>query len=126
MLIKLRLFLRCACVLLLALAGACASAAAPGRQIVPLNREWTFTLGDPAGAQAAAFDDSRWEVAHLPHSFSTPYFLGKGFYVGYGWYRKTVQAPAGWKGKRVSLEFDGVFQDAEIYVNGERAGRHRG
>jgi len=119
-------FLRITVLLLLALLGMRAFAAPSPRQVVPLNRAWTFTLGDPAGAQAPAFDDSHWAVTHLPHSFSIPYFLGKGFYVGYGWYRKTVQVPAAWQGKRVSLEFDGVFQDAEIYVNGDRAGRHRG
>lgn len=118
--------LRVVVLLLLALIGMRAVAAPSPRQVVPLNRAWTFTLGDPAGAQAPAYDDSRWEVAHLPHSFSIPYFLGKGFYVGYGWYRKTLQVPAAWQGKRISLEFDGVFQDAEIYVDGTRAGRHRG
>lgn len=111
---------------LLALLPLLANAADPPRQSVDMNREWTFTLGDPKEAQTSAFDDSRWEVAHLPHSFSTPYFLGKGFYVGYGWYRKRFDLPAAWKGKQVSLEFDGVFQDAEIFVNGLRAGRHRG
>jgi beta-galactosidase len=118
--------LRLAFLLLLALAAMRVHASPSPREVVPLNRAWTFTLGDPAGAQAPAYDDSRWQVAHLPHSFSIPYFLGKGFYVGYGWYRKTVPVPAAWQGKRVSLEFDGVFQDAEIYVNGKRAGRHRG
>lgn len=112
--------------LLLALVGVHADAAEAPRQVVPMNREWKFTMGDPAGAQATAFNDSQWNVTHLPHSFSIPYFLGKGFPVGYGWYRKTIQVPATWRGKRVSLEFDGVFQDAEIYVNGVQAGHHRG
>lgn len=96
------------------------------RQIVQLNREWTFTLGDFPGAENTDFDDSRWDIAHLPHSFSTPYFLGTGFYVGYGWYRKTIDLPSSWRQKKLSLEFDGVFQDAEVYVNGQPAGRHRG
>lgn len=103
-----------------------AAPAHPAREIVPLNREWTFTLGDPKGAEATAYPDQAWQRAHLPHSFSTPYFLGSGFYVGYGWYRKTIELPKAWQGKRVSLEFDGVFQDAEIFVNGRQAGRHRG
>lgn len=108
------------------LLGASAMAAEPPRQVVHMNREWLFVLGDPKGAEESAFNDANWEVAHLPHSFSTPYFLGKHFYVGYGWYRKRFEIPAAWAGKQVSLEFDGVFQDAEIYVNGQRAGRHRG
>lgn len=112
--------------LLLAWPGGTALAAGQPREIVEMNRAWQFTLGDPKGAMDAAFDDSRWDLAHLPHSFSTPYFLGTGFYVGYGWYRKTIDVPAAWRGKRINLEFDGVFQDAEIYVNGKAAGRHRG
>ena len=104
-----------------------ANAAPPDRrEIIPLNRAWTFTLGDPKGAEAVAYVDKDWQSANLPHSFSIPYFLGSGFYVGYGWYRKNIDLPQAWKGKQVSLEFDGVFQDAEIYVNGKQAGRHRG
>ena len=112
--------------LLWALLGGAAHAGGQPREVVEMNRAWQFTLGDPQGASEAAFDDSRWDVAHLPHSFSTPYFLGTGFYVGYGWYRKTIDVPAAWRGKRLNLEFDGVFQDAEVYVNGRPAGRHRG
>ncbi|CAN7361633.1 discoidin domain-containing protein [Pseudoduganella sp. LjRoot289] len=113
-------------ILLLALPGAAPQAAGQPREIIDMNRAWQFTLGDPKGAMDTAFDDSRWDVAHLPHSFSTPYFLGTGFYVGYGWYRKTISVPPAWRGKRLNLEFDGVFQDAEIFVNGQNAGRHRG
>jgi beta-galactosidase len=112
--------------LLLAMPVAGARAAGQPRQIVDMNRAWQFTLGDPKSAMDAGFDDSGWDTAHLPHSFSTPYFLGTGFYVGYGWYRKTIDVPTAWRGKRLTLEFDGVFQDAEIYINGRAAGRHRG
>jgi len=62
----------------------------------------------------------------LPHSFGTPYFQGKDFYTGYGWYRKSIDVPAEWAGKRLFLEFDGAFQDAEVFVNGKAAGRHLG
>lgn len=110
----------------LALLAARSHAADLPRHVLQMNREWSFTFGDPKGAERASYDDGKWEVAHLPHSFSTPYFLGKDFYVGYGWYRKTFEMPAAWKGKRISLEFDGVFQEAEIFVNGSPAGRHRG
>jgi beta-galactosidase len=108
------------------LAAGSARADSHGREIVQLNRGWTFTLGDPAGAAASGYSDQAWEQANLPHSFSMPYFLGPHFYVGYGWYRKNIQLEKSWQGKQVSLEFDGVFQEAEVYVNGELAGRHRG
>jgi beta-galactosidase len=103
-----------------------AGSGAPVREVVQLNRDWDFFLGDLPDASAPAQRSEDWQAINLPHSFSLPYFLGPGFYVGYGWYRKTIQVGTEWRGKRVALEFDGVFQDAEIFVNGERAGRHRG
>lgn len=111
---------------LLWLASGNARADDQGREIVQLNREWTFTLGDPAGAAASGDIDKAREQINLPHSFSIPYFLGPDFYVGYGWYRKNIQVEKSWQGKQISLEFDGVFQEAEVYVNGNMAGRHRG
>ena len=83
-------------------------------------------MGDPAGAQAATFDDTRWARVGLPHSFSMPYFRAENFYVGYGWYRRPFDAPSRWRGQRVQLEFDGVFQVAEVFVNGSRVGEHKG
>ena len=96
------------------------------RESLNFNREWKFQLGDVTGADAAVFDDSKWGDANLPHSFSMPYFAAERFYVGYGWYRKHFNVPAAWAGKRANLEFDGVFQVAEVFVNGRRIGEHRG
>jgi hypothetical protein len=101
-------------------------AAEPPRQQLNFNREWKFQLGDPPGAEAAGCDDSQWDDIGLPHSFSLPYFLSDQFYVGYGWYRKHFKVPAKWAGQRLFLEFDGAFQDAEIFVNGRRLGEHQG
>ncbi len=97
------------------------------RETGNFNRAWKFQLGDVAGADAAAFDDSKWDDANLPHSFSTPYFAANDkFYVGYGWYRKHFNVPKAWSGKRINLEFDGVFQVTELFVNGRRVGEHKG
>ena len=96
------------------------------RQQLNFNREWKFRLGDYAGAEAVAFDDAKWDDIGLPHSFSMPYFASPKFYVGCGWYRKHFDVPANWSGKRLFLEFDGAFQDAEIFVNGQHIGEHRG
>lgn len=101
-------------------------AGAATRSSETINRDWTFTLGNPAGAQAPDHDTKAWRRADLPHSFSQPYFLGTGFYVGHGWYRKNLELPASIKGRRITLEFDGVFQDAVVWVNGHQAGRHVG
>jgi hypothetical protein len=96
------------------------------RERLNFNRQWTFCLGDRPGAEAPAFNDAAWQRVGLPHSFSMPYFLADRFYVGYGWYRKHFQFRPQWAGKRLFLEFDGAFQDAEVFVNGRRIGRHLG
>ena len=47
---------------------------------------------------------------------------GGYFPAGTGWYRKTFSAPPEWKGKRVGVEFDGVYRDATVYLNGHKLG----
>jgi beta-galactosidase len=106
--------------------GTSLGATEPLRPSLNLNREWRFELGDHPGAEAVGYDDSNWGAVGLPHSFSMPYFLGPRFYTGYGWYRKNLTIPVSLAGKRLSLEFDGVFQVAEVFVNGRKAGMHRG
>lgn len=96
------------------------------RQKSILNASWKYQQGDVAGAQAPAFDDRHWKAVGLPHSFSLPYFMSPDFYLGYGWYRRHVILPSSIAGRRVALEFDGVFQEAEIFVNGTRVGGHKG
>ena len=96
--------------------------------------DWRFTLAAPAGAEVPGFDDSAWTSVQLPHDWSMtlPYLSpeegGKGsmgfMQGGLGWYRKTFAVPAAWKGRRVSLEFDGVYHRATVYVNGREVGFH--
>jgi len=95
------------------------------RQHININREWKFKLGDYPGAEAVSFKDTDWNNVHIPHNFSIPYFQTSQWYTGYGWYRKYLDVPAQWKGKRVSIEFEGAFRDAEIFVNGKLVGRHQ-
>ena len=96
------------------------------RQTLNINQFWKFKLADVTGAQTTSYDDSSWSAVGLPHSFSLPYFSSLKFYTGYGWYRKHFNVPANWSGKRVFLEFEGAFQDAQVYVNGKSIGRHLG
>jgi hypothetical protein len=108
-------------------AGAAGMISEPSPRLqLSLNREWKFALGDFAGAEAPGFADEAWDPVGLPHSFSEPYFLSSEFYTGYGWYRKHLPVAREWKQKRVFLEFDGVFQVAEVFVNGRAVGRHQG
>ena len=102
------------------------AAEGPARLRESFNAGWRFHLGDEAGAQAPDFDDAAWERVGLPHSFSIPYFQSPAFPVGTGWYRKTLQVASGPRRGQTFLEFEGAFQDAEVFVNGERLARHRG
>jgi len=94
---------------------------------------WKFLLGDPAGAEAPIFADNSWRSVDLPHDWSieskpdkdSPSGGGEGFYPGgIGWYRKAFRAPSAWRGKRVSVEFDGIYRDATVYLNGHELGMH--
>lgn len=97
------------------------------RKVSIINNGWKFSLGDIPEAKYQDFDDANWHRVGLPHSFSIPYFESKQFFVGCGWYRKKlVLTPEELKGKSIMLTFDGVFQEAEVYVNGKLAGSHRG
>ena len=99
---------------------------APLRSVTNLNREWKFALGDQSQAETVDYNDSDWLAVGLPHAFSQPYFLGGNFPVDYGWYRKNVMLPDDYAGRRIALEFDGVFQVAEVFLNGKKVGGHRG
>ena len=105
-----------------------------------INRDWQFTFSsetdDFSGKESdkeAKIDsiggqgqNPEWEKIGLPHSFSLPYFRSESFYTGYGWYHKSLNIQKEVLGRTLSLEFDGVFQVAEIYLNGKKVGSHRG
>ncbi len=94
---------------------------------INLNREWKFFRGDVTGAEHVDFDDSAWQSVGLPHTFDLPYFRTPEFYVGAGWYRKIIRDTDLWPApRRAFLEFDGAFQVAEVFVNGNRVGEHKG
>ena len=97
-----------------------------GRLSTNFNQSWKFELGDYTGAQTNNYDDGTWNNVGLPHSFSQPYFLWPQFYTGYGWYRKHFTAQPQWAGKRIFLEFQAAFQDAQVYVNGTLVNEHLG
>ncbi|MGV9347219.1 glycoside hydrolase family 2 TIM barrel-domain containing protein [Streptomyces spiralis] len=115
----------------------------PGRRTVALRDGWRFALVDPDGvadptgayadAAAPGFDDSAWRRVAVPHDWSieqTPTTEhsttgGTGFLPGgLGWYRLALTLPALYAGKRISVEFDGVYMDSHVYCNGTEVGRH--
>lgn len=104
---------------------------------INFNKDWKFFLDENGekdnaiDASAANYDDSSWEDVQIPHDFSITqefdikYELESGFLPGgTGWYRKNVIFPASYSGKSVILNFDGVYNNAYIYVNGTKLGEH--
>lgn len=96
------------------------------RETINFNREWRYVQGDHPNAESTTYSDDNWETIGIPHSFSIPYFMSKDFYEGYGWYRKTFRLKTRDLQKRLFLEFDGVFQEAEVFLNGKLMGHHVG
>src|SRR4249920_267185 len=101
--------------------------AAAQRQRLSMDPGWRFTLGDPAGAEKPKFADGSWRKLDLPHDWSiegkpdsaAPGGGRVGFFpTGLGWYRKAFKMPAGSKGRMASLEFDGVYMNSDVWVNG--------
>jgi beta-galactosidase len=92
---------------------------------------WRFHLGAAQSPETPAFDDSTWRSLDLPHDWSIegPYDPnapagGSGGYLptGLGWYRKTFLLPEGARGRRVSVQFDGVYEHSTVWINGHEAG----
>jgi beta-galactosidase len=92
---------------------------------------WHFHLGDVQGAEAPALKDANWRSLNLPHDWSiegkfskdnpaTP--EGGALPGGIGWYRKTFTVPASSEGKKVYIDFDGVYQKSTVWLNGHQLG----
>jgi beta-galactosidase len=103
------------------------------------NDSWKFYRGGAQSAQSPDFDDSGWRTLNLPHDWSIedlpgtqspfhPDAIGQvstGFTTGgTGWYRKTFSIPESLKGKRFVIQFDGVYMNAEVWLNGRSLGKH--
>lgn len=103
----------------------------PGARVQGFNENWKFKLGESAGAKAEAYDDSSWEVVDLPHDYSidqdyTKTGEAESAYKpgGIAWYRKSFEVGRELAGKRVRIDFDGVYMDATVYINGRELGNH--
>ena len=109
-----------------------AAAAAPTpqkpRAVQQFTTGWRFLQADAPGAEKPDFDDSAWTAVTLPHDWSIagPFkedapSKGAGAFAptGIGWYRKTFTVPASWKGRIIKVNFEGVQNAAEIWLNGK-------
>ncbi len=114
-----------------------------GNRSTDFDQDWKFALvnpddiTDPTGAYANAqdpgFDDSGWRALDVPHDWSielTPVQTastssGTGFLQGgLAWYRKHFTLPSALAGQRISVEFDGVYMNSNVYLNGQLLGNH--
>ena len=106
---------------------------------VLIDEDWKFHRGGAQGAEALKFDDSGWRKVDLPHDWSIEDLPGTqspfsrdavsqvsgGFTTGgTGWYRKVFTIPNEQQGKRIVVQFDGVYMNAEVWLNGQFLGTH--
>jgi beta-galactosidase len=131
----------CAALVFAALLSATAPLRAQASQggVALFDWDWRFHRGGAQGAEAPDFDDSGWRRLDLPHDWSIEDLPGGrspfdneaisqvsgGFTTGgTGWYRKAFSVPNEDKGKRVLIQFDGVYMNADVWLNGQLLGSH--
>ena len=113
------------------------SFAIPGdKGTIPVRRadfdaNWRFHLGDVPAAKEPDFSDNSWRQLNLPHDWSiegafskdNPAGVGGGALPGgIGWYRKTFTLPESDKNKSVFIDFDGVYMNSDVWINGHLLG----
>lgn len=109
-----------------------AKTVAPARYHLLFDRNWKFYLGDDKQASASNYNDNAWRTLDLPHDWSIEGKFskdeptgGSGGYLptGIGWYRKTFVLPSAARKKQVSIQFDGVYMNSEVWINGHSLGK---
>ena len=132
---KLKYLILGSCLLLggcLLLLGACSSSSpASPRERSDFNADWRFHLGDGLQAAQPGFADNDWRVLNLPHDWAiegdfsreNPSGTGGGALPGgVGWYRKTFNVDKADAGKIFRIEFDGIYMNSEVFINGVSLG----
>ncbi len=97
------------------------------RTTVSFDADWRFLKSDATGAEQPGFADSSWRALDVPHDWSIegPFdeqnpTTGAGGFLpsGVSWYRKHFRLPANSVGRRVFIDFDGVMQNSDVWING--------
>jgi beta-galactosidase len=110
----------------------CAVLPSEVRRTEDFNKNWKFHLGDVSDGQKPELDDSEWRMLNLPHDWSiegnfsedNPATIGGGALPGgIGWYRKAFTQPEADKDKLTFIEFDGVYRNSEVWINGHYLGK---
>ena len=126
-------FLFCSSLLLgtFLIISACSANTPSVRKISDFTEDWKFSLGDDSLASNAKYDDSQWRTLNLPHDWSieadfsadNPASPGGGALPGgIGWYRKTFVADRSFENKNIYIDFDGVYRNSQVWINGQYLG----
>jgi beta-galactosidase len=104
----------------------------PLRKTESFNNGWKFMLGDDSLASRVNYDDSQWRRLNLPHDWSIEGQFSKdapskidggALPTGTGWYRKSFSIPSELKKKHLFIDFDGVYRNSEVWINGHYLGK---
>lgn len=99
---------------------------------IDFNAGWRFKLNTGEGWQSPLKNDENWRVLDLPHDWSIegsfskdhPATPGGGALPGgVGWYRKSFSLPTTVRGRNVFIDFEGVYQNSEVWINGHYLGK---
>ncbi|MEI9955920.1 MAG: glycoside hydrolase family 2 TIM barrel-domain containing protein [Ferruginibacter sp.] len=102
------------------------------RQTINFNKDWKFYLGNDSLASNQNCNDASWRTLNLPHDWSIEGSFSKenpattqggALPGGIGWYRKTFTVPSSSQNKNISIEFDGVYRNSEVWINGNYLGK---
>ncbi|WP_163707700.1 glycoside hydrolase family 2 TIM barrel-domain containing protein [Mangrovibacterium lignilyticum] len=102
------------------------------RETEKITRNWKFILDDQPDFKNPEFDDASWRTLNVPHDWSiegefseaNPATPGGGALPGgTGWYRKTFYIDKADADKQIFIDFDGVYKDSEVYLNGHLLGK---
>ncbi|KQM77187.1 beta-galactosidase [Pedobacter sp. Leaf216] len=97
------------------------------RKTYNFNPDWKLYVGDLPGTEKTDFDDKTWKSITLPHAWNEDEAFKKSIEdlsTGISWYRKHFTIPATDQNSKVFLEFEGIRQAGEFYLNGKFIGRH--
>lgn len=109
------------------------------REKILFDFDWKFYRGTVQEAEMPEFNDSGWRSIDLPHDWSIEDLRGTnsaidssavsgidgGYFTGgTGWYRKKIKIPENSGGKKITVCFDGVYMNADVWLNGTHLGNH--
>ena len=97
------------------------------REKYNFNSKWLLNVNDAEGSQMIEFNDSDWKNITLPYAWNQEEAFKNSIHdlsTGVAWYRKHFKLPKKAKHKKVFIEFEGVRQGADFYVNGNFIGTH--